>query len=96
MKAKKKPDFSKRRTRYDPPTLDEAVFAAQGLTDDPDQQVLIAAQLMALPEHEVRPAVLKSRSAATRVDVQVVGARRAVVVERRLQRGSPRLRPPAE
>lgn len=97
MKPKKKPDFSRRRTRYDPPTVDEAVFAAQGLTDDPDQQVLIAAELMALPEDEVRPVVLKTRSTARRTNVQVVGAaRRAVVVERRSQRSSSRLRPPAE
>ena len=95
MKPKNKPDFSKRRTRYDPPTVDEAVFAAQGLTNDPDQQVVIAAQLMALPEHEVRPAVLKTRSGASSMDLQVVGGRRAVVVERRAHRGSPKPRPPA-
>ena len=38
-----------RRVRHDPPTLAEALAAAQGLTDDRDAQVAIAAQLMGVP-----------------------------------------------
>ena len=45
------------RVRREPPTLDEAVLAAQGLTSDLDQQVAITAGLMGLAEDEVRPQV---------------------------------------
>ncbi len=51
---------TRRVTRVEPPALEEAVAAAQGLTDDIDSQVEIAAQLMGLPEDEVRPVVLKT------------------------------------
>lgn len=59
---KKKSDPDKRRTRYEPPTLQEAIVAAQGLADDVEGQVSIAAQLMGLPESEVRPAVLQAKT----------------------------------
>ncbi|WP_404292708.1 hypothetical protein ACD578_09995 [Microvirga sp. RSM25] len=62
MPAKKKSSESRNRrvTRVEPPVLEEAVVAAQGLTDNIESQVEIAAQLMGLPEDEVRPVVLKS------------------------------------
>jgi len=62
MPAQKKPSAGagRRVTRIDPPALEEAIEAAQGLTDDVDSQVEIAAQLMGMPEDEVRPAVLKA------------------------------------
>ncbi|MBQ0823001.1 hypothetical protein KBI52_22690 [Microvirga sp. HBU67558] len=62
MLAKKKPSESRHRrvTRVEPPVLEEAIVAAQGLTDDIDSQVEIAAQLMGLPQEEVRPVVLKT------------------------------------
>lgn len=62
MLAKKKSSESRngRVTRVEPPVLEEAVAAAQGLTDDIESQVEIAAQLMGLPEDEVRPVVLKT------------------------------------
>ena len=84
-----KTKFGLRRVRHDPPTLDEAIFAARGLTDDVQGQVEIAASLMGLPPDEVRVAVLK---AAQRKDVNRVaftrraGTDRAVVVERRAAR----------
>jgi hypothetical protein len=53
-------DWSRRRTRYDPPALNEAIAAAQGLTEQIEGQIAIAAQLMGLPEDEVRPEVLKA------------------------------------
>ena len=34
--------YGTRRVRHDPPTLDEAIFAAVGITDDQDQQAEIA------------------------------------------------------
>ena len=48
------------RVRHEPPTLDEAVIAAQGLADNVEQQVTIVAGLMDLPEDEVRPTVLSA------------------------------------
>jgi hypothetical protein len=55
-------EWSRRRTRYDPPGLDEAVAAAQGLTDRVESQVEIAAQLSGLPEDEVKSRVLMMRA----------------------------------
>src|ERR1044072_3871486 len=52
--------YGPRRVRHDPPTLDEAIFAARGLTDDVDQQVEIAAGLMEVPADEVRAALKKA------------------------------------
>ncbi|MBA1156975.1 hypothetical protein [Microvirga mediterraneensis] len=62
MLAKKRSSEGRNRrvTRVEPPVLEEAIIAAQGLTDDIESQVEIAAQLMGLPEDEVRPVVLKS------------------------------------
>ena len=41
--------YGTRRVRRDPPTLDEAIFAAIGITDDQNEQAEIAASLMGLP-----------------------------------------------
>jgi hypothetical protein len=62
MLAKKKSSEiqNRRVTRVDPPALEEAIVAAQGLTDDVESQIEIAAQLMGMPEDEVRPAVMKA------------------------------------
>lgn len=38
--------YGPRRVRHEPPTLEEALTAAEGLTDDFDQQLAIAADLM--------------------------------------------------
>ena len=51
-----------RRTRHDPPGLDEAIAAAQGLTDRLESQIEIAAQLSGLPEAEVKSRVLMMRA----------------------------------
>jgi hypothetical protein len=81
--------YGPRRVRKEPPTLDEAIFAARGLTDDVAQQAEIAAALMDMPVEKVRVAVLK---AAQRKDVNRVtftkraGSERAVVVERKVSR----------
>jgi len=83
----------RRRVRRDPPTVEEAVVAAQGLTDDLKQQIEIVSSLMALPMDEARGVVLRmgSRKNADRVTVTGrIGAPRAVVVERRTSRfGAP-------
>jgi hypothetical protein len=73
-----------RRTRYDPPGLDEAIAAAQGLTDRPESQIEIAAQLSGVPEDEVRTRVLmmrvqpnrKSRGSAPGRQTEVVVVKR--------------------
>jgi hypothetical protein len=82
--------FGKRRVRQEAPTLDEAIFAARGISDDPQQQAEIAAALMDVPVDEVRIALLRS---AQRKDVERVmftkragGVERAVVVERKTPR----------
>jgi hypothetical protein len=79
--------YGSRRVRHDPPTLKEAILAAQGLTDQLLEQVEIAAALMDLPVDEVRAEVLKN---APRKAEQIVtsGGRtpRTVVVERRTSR----------
>ena len=80
--------YGRRRVRHDPPTLEEAIFAARGLTDDVDQQAEIAAGLMDLPLEEVRAALLKTPaprkpSATVAFTGGRSGAPRAVVVERK-------------
>jgi hypothetical protein len=80
-----------RRVRRDPPTLDEAVFAATGITDDLDSQAEIAASLIGMPLDVVQAEVKKAaraaaRSSTTRVIAGEQGALRSVVVERRVVR----------
>jgi hypothetical protein len=79
----------RRRVRRDPPTVEEAVVAAQGLTDDLKEQIEIVASLMQVPADEARGVVLRvgQRKDAERVTVTGrMGAPRAVVVERRTPR----------
>lgn len=83
--------YGTRRVRHDPPTLDEAIFAAVGITDDHEQQAEIAAALMGMPLELVQAEVKKqartnSRITATRVIAGEQGAQRSVVVERRVVR----------
>lgn len=79
----------RRRVRRDPPTVEEAVFAAQGLTDDLKEQIEIVASLMEVSPEEARKVVLRmgQRKDVNHVTVTSrVGAPRAVVVERRTPR----------
>jgi hypothetical protein len=46
--------------RHEPPTIEEAIAAAQDLAADPEQQVAIVAGLMGMPEDQVRSHVLRS------------------------------------
>src|SRR5215207_7877511 len=48
------------RVRYEPPTIEEAIAAAQDLAADPEQQVAIVAGLMDRPEDQVRSQVLST------------------------------------
>ena len=78
--------YGSRRVRRDPPTLDEAIFAAIGITDDQQAQAEIAASLMGLPIESVQAEVRKAGRAAARSSTRVIageqGAQRSVVVER--------------
>jgi hypothetical protein len=82
--------YGPRRVRRDPPTLEEAIFAAIGITDDQSAQAEIAAALMGLPVDAVTAEVKKvartSARSSTRVIAGEQGAQRSVVVERRVLR----------
>ena len=82
--------YGSRRVRHDPPTLDEAIFAAVGITDDQDAQAEIAAALMGMPLDTVRAEVKKLNRTTARLTTRVIageqGAQRSVVVERRVVR----------
>ncbi|MXQ10797.1 hypothetical protein [Microvirga makkahensis] len=93
--TKKTPNrHGKRVTRVEPPSLDEAIAAAQGLTDDIECQIEIASQLMGMPEDEVRPVVLKSSAKIRRPERTPLADRildrgeggKVIVVERRRPR----------
>ena len=76
-----------RRVRRDPPTLDDAVLAAQGLTEDIEGQIEIVAALLSVTAEEARRAVLKLRRPESRLTIQGRGGvARAVVVERKSPR----------
>ena len=84
-----KTKYGPRRVRHDPPTLEEAIFAARGLTDDVQQQIEIAAGLMEVPPDEVRTALAKTpppRKQPTVAFTNRGGAERSVVVERKTPR----------
>ena len=82
--------YGPRRVRHDPPTLDEAIFAAVGITDDQEAQAEIAAALMGMPLDTVRAEVKKFNRTTLRSTTRVIageqGAQRSVVVERRVIR----------
>jgi len=85
----------RRRVRRDPPTIEEAVLAAQGLTDEPREQAEIVSSLMQISADEARSAVLRmgQRKDVDRITITARAGRgphavapRAVVVERRTLR----------
>ena len=83
--------YGTRRVRRDPPTLEEAIFAAVGITDDQEAQAEIAASLMGLPIESVQAEVKKAARpvlgrSVTRVIAGEQGAQRSIVVERRVVR----------
>lgn len=86
--------FGPRRVRYDPPTLQEAIIAAKGLSDQLLDQIEIAASLMDLPVEEVRGEVMKTASSRTAERIVAPNSRegttRSVIVERKVSRRSVR------
>jgi hypothetical protein len=79
--------YGLRRVRRDPPTVDDAVLAAQGLTEDLEGQIEIVAALMSVSAEQARRAVLKMRRPDSRLTIPGCGGlARAVVVERKSPR----------
>ena len=82
--------YGPRRVRRDPPTLEEAIFAAAGITEDLNEQAEIAASLMGMPLEAVTAEVKKTNRIQARTATRVIageqGAQRSVVVERRVVR----------
>lgn len=72
------------RVRREPPTIQEAIAAAQDLTEDREQQIEIAAGFMGVSEDEVRPLMPLRVKPAT----SIIAGNRSVVVERRVARPS--------
>jgi hypothetical protein len=90
MGAEWKTKQGMRRVRVELPTLEEAIFAAQGMTDDPQQQAEFAAELTGKPVEAVLAAILKEARKAARTGrvmaIPSTGNQRAVVVERKPSR----------
>jgi hypothetical protein len=81
--------YGSRRVKQAPPTLEEAIFAAKGITDDVAGQIEIAAELMGMSPEEVRPQVMKSSHTTFRQlpgTSRDPGSARTFVVERRIVR----------
>lgn len=81
-----------RRVRKDPPTIEEALIAAESLTDDLAQRVDIAAALMGVSPDEVKVLAAKQASLSRGRSTLVAGRNRAVVVEYKRPRT---IQPPA-
>ena len=86
-----KTKYGPRRVKNDAPTLNEAITAAQGLSDDIDEQAEIAASLMGVPREQVRSELLKLAPPRKNVLKTVAftgpaSAPRTVVVERKPSR----------
>jgi hypothetical protein len=80
--------YGVRRVRVEPPTLEDALFAAEGLTPDPREQIRIAAGLMQLPVEKARAEaerILKDKAGRPQV-IRGHRSSAAVVVERRAPR----------
>ena len=86
-----KTKYGPRRVRHEAPTLEEAIIAAQGLSEELAEQAEIAASLMGLPYEEVHAALLKTAPPRKDLKTSVVfagpaSAPRTIVVERKPSR----------
>jgi hypothetical protein len=70
-----------RRVRKEPPTMEEALIAAEALTEDPAQRIEIAASLMGASVDEVKALAAKQAATSRGRATLVSGRTRAVVVE---------------
>jgi len=81
--------YGRRRVKHEPPTLEEALDAAQDFTRNRQEQIAIAASLMALPIEDVRKLAAKLPTRSTNSTYALPSGRKsghAVVVERRVAR----------
>ena len=76
-----KTKWGARRVRTDPPSIDEALIAAESFSDDPAKRVEIAAALIGAPVAEVRALAAKQALRLRGRPGFVAGRSRAVVVE---------------
>lgn len=83
--------WGSRRVRKDPPTIEEALIAAESFTDDLNQRIEIAASLIGAPVEEVKALAAKQAHLARGRSTLVAGRNRAVVVEYKRPRT---IRPP--
>jgi hypothetical protein len=82
--------YGRRRVKHEPPTIAEAIVAAEGLTDDLEEQVRIAAGLLNVSVEAVKGEAGRSepmRGAAARGETRrrqpQQGPRGVVVVQRK-------------
>ncbi len=79
--------YGRRRVKHEPPTLEEALEAARGLTDDRQEQIELAASLMAVPVEEVKAKARTLVPPRATIGVRVVPRTgRQIVVERKTTR----------
>ena len=76
-----KTKWGTRRVRKEPPTLEEALIAAEAMAPDTDARAEIASQLMGVPVDEVRAALTRQQAQTRGRATLVNGRSRAVVVE---------------
>ncbi len=76
-----KTKWGARRVRKDPPTIEEALIAAESLTGDLSQRIEIAASLMGVPADDVKALAAKQANLSRGRATLVNGRSRAVVVE---------------
>ncbi len=76
-----KTKWGARRVRKDPPTIEEALIAAEALTDSLAQRIEIAASLMGVSPEEVRVLAAKQAAMSRGRSTLVNTRNRAVVVE---------------
>ncbi len=78
--------YGVRRVRVELPTLEDALFAAEGLTRDIHQQIHIAAALMQVPVDQAwteAARIIKDRASRPQVEQRGHRGPAAVVVQRR-------------
>ncbi len=76
-----KTKWGARRVRKEPPTIEEALIAAEAIASDMESRAAIAAQLMGAPVEEVRAALARQQAQTRGRATLVNGRSRAVVVE---------------
>ena len=74
------------RVRHEPPTIKEAIAAAEAMSIPPEQQAEFAAGLMGVSVEEVKPFVRPAGARRSGEGRSVETARGAVVVERKVRR----------